>query len=320
VFVGILVGRYGCEDASGYSATHLEFIAAENNNPDKMLIFIEAGLEKPAGRAKLKLPRTYNKLLNDLTGSLRRGRMIKFFKSWEELAEQIVNQIAAYCANTLHSASHGPSRRLSRSPWELMTFTERAAAMRKQFKEMSLGFKIEQGKVVQTLKQDFGKGDRYRYRLGMRTSDTKRSVPVLFSVCPDRFSYPDAARHVGYPFRTRTDEWADRAGPLDIILLFRGITDTQIRRHLGNPDIEIVRERWGYFAVDPEQAIQVAYLTECDAPPQVGRRVRDFLGWLSDSGQWRRLADRAKSRGAILRAEHPSFKRNGRPGKKMRGV
>lgn len=323
LFIGILVGRYGFEDASDFSATHLEFNAAEEQRREKMLIFIEKRLRDPKARRKDGLPTQYEHLLNRLTKTLRRGRIVKLFETWEELSDQIIQQIAAYCAKAISAAAgHGPARAGSKSDeeskWELMTFTDRAAAMRKAFKDLSRytpdGLKItdEASRTEQTLKQVSGKGDRYRYLLTMRTGDAEYAVPVLFSVCPDRFSYPDAARYVGYPFRTRTDDWNDAAGPLDIILLFRGITDAQIRRHLGNPDMEITREGWGFFAIDPELAIQAAYLTRCDSPHDVERQVREFLGWLYASRQWRRLYERAMARGAILRASHPSFIRNSR--------
>ena len=323
LFVGILVGRYGFQDESGFSATHLEFNAAEEQNREKMLVFIEKRLRDPKARRGEGLPAQYEHLLNRLTKTLRKGRIVKLFETWEELSDQIVQQIAGYCAKALCAAAgNAPARAVSKSEgeskWELMTFTDRAAAMRKAFKDLSRhtpeGLKItdEGGRAGQTLRQVSGKGDRYRYLLTMRTGDAEYSVPVLFSVCPDRFSYPEAARYVGYPFRTRTDDWDDAAGPLDIILLFRGITDAQIRRHLGNPDVEITREDWGFFAADPEQAIQAAYLTRCDSPEDIERQVREFLGWLYASRRWRRLYERAMARGAILRAGRAPFVRAGR--------
>jgi len=136
------------------------------------------------------------------------------------------------------------------------------------------------------------------------------ALPVILSACPDRFSYPDAAAYVGYPFRTRVQSWDNSLGPLDIILFFRTITDAQIRRHLGNPDIHVTKEEWGYFAADPERYIQVAYLLNCTSSRDLERKLRRFLTWLDEYEQVGNLINRARIRGRILQAENEARRIN----------
>jgi hypothetical protein len=98
--------------------------------------------------------------------------------------------------------------------------------------------------------------------------------------------------------------WNDSLGPLDIILFFRTITDSQIRQHLGNPDIHVTREGWSYFAADPERYIQAGYLLNCTSSRDLERKVRQFLTWLEEYEQVGNLITRAKVRGRILGAEN----------------
>jgi hypothetical protein len=107
----------------------------------------------------------------------------------------------------------------------------------------------------------------------------------------------------------RVEDWAEEMGPLDIILLYHNITDLQIRRHLGNPDIHVSKESWGYFAVDPERFIQSVYLTHCASPHRLDRQLRRFLVWLDDTDQAEMLIKRVEARGHLLKARPPSRER-----------
>ena len=141
------------------------------------------------------------------------------------------------------------------------------------------------------------------YLLRFRSSGRAYKIPVLFSACPDRFSYSDAARYVGYPFRSCVDDWSETYGPLHIVAVAKSITDTQVRRHLGNPDIHVSNEGWGFFAADPERFIQTGYLTRCMSPRRLIFRVREFFTWLDIYEQIDQLIERAKVRGRILKAK-----------------
>jgi hypothetical protein len=124
----------------------------------------------------------------------------------------------------------------------------------------------------------------------------------MVSACPDRYSYPEAAKYVGYPFRTEVEGWSNELGPLHVVFVNKTITDTQVRRHLGNPDIHVSKEDWGFFAADPERFIQIAYLTKCTDSHEIMQRNLDFMSWLDEYDQVRDLVTRARVQGNILQA------------------
>jgi len=104
------------------------------------------------------------------------------------------------------------------------------------------------------------------------------------------------------------ETWSETSGPLHTVLVYRTITDTQIRRHLGNPDIHVSKEDWGFFAADPERFIQVAYLTRCTDSHEIMQRSRDFMAWLDEYEQVEELVQRSRIRGQILKARARSLK------------
>ena len=132
--------------------------------------------------------------------------------------------------------------------------------------------------------------------------DRNYSVPLVITARPDRFSYPDASKFVGYPFREETLQESAKYGPVHLVALYKTITDNQIRKHVGNPDIRIMEEAWGFFAADPERAIQIAYVTNVTSPSAIDERVGDFLAWLREFDQEGMLLERSKVRKGILKS------------------
>lgn len=312
IFIGILVDEYGFIDQSGLSATHIEFDAAYQDSPEKMLIFIQGTLKDSKSEIYKKLPLAYRNLLSDLQ-AYRGGKIVNFFQSWEELPDLILKAIDRYCADTLRAIRRMPAYASDKSDeetnWEQMTFRERYEKMLKTFRDNASGISLQSSEIDE-LSHDPKDHDSQRYLLTIHQGKKDYRLPIILSACPDRFSYPDAAGYVGYPFRTRVESWDYPMGPLDIILFFRTITDSQIRRHLGNPDIHVTREGWGYFAADPERYIQAAYLLNCTSSRDLERKVRQFLTWLDEYEQVGNLIARATVRGRILQAENEARRDN----------
>lgn len=306
VFIGILVDSYGFRDKSGLSATLVELEAAYHDSPEKMLIFVQKTLEDTGTAEYKKLPAPYRKCLADLR-DYRGGKLVKWFENWEELPELVLNALNQYCASTLSAIRRMPPYASDKSEeeaaWEQMTFSERHEEMLRTFGEHAWKIRLRNSDIGRLSREPKGEDD-HRYRLALRQGRTKYHLPLILSACPDRFAHPDAAGYVGYPFRTRVEGWTNRLGPLDIILFFRSVNDAQVRRHLGNPDIHVTREDWGFFAADPERYIQAAYLVNCTCSRELERKVRQFLTWLDEYGQVNNLIARAKVRGRILRAEN----------------
>lgn len=301
LFLAILVDAYGYQDTSGISASQIELEAALADSREKMLVFVQETLRDPA--VLERQPDVYRQLLEGLL-DYRQGKIVNWFSSEADLVASVLRSIELYCAETLRNIRRFPSYASSKTreetEWELMTFTERHERMMEALRSGAADLELAGGAVRSLRFRSEGDGfDLYELEVD---AGEARQVPVMASACPDRFSYPDAARYVGYPFRTAMDGWKETMGPLHLISVFRTVTDTQIRRHLGNPDIHVSREGWGFFAADPERFIQVAYLASCTSRQRLLIRVRQLLAWLSDYGQVPALVDRAETRGKILRA------------------
>jgi hypothetical protein len=306
VFIGILVDDYGFLDQTGLSATQIEFEAALQASPEKMLIFIQQSLQDSNGQAFKKMPAHYQKLISDLQ-TYKDGKIVNFFGNWDELSDLILNSLIVYCADTIRAIRRMPAYASNKSTeetsWEQMTFRERHEVMLESFKEGCPGFSLP-SRAIDKVSHDEQVLDPQRYLIAIRLGRSETLLPVVLSACPDRFSYPDAAGYVGYPFRTRVESWNNELGPLDVILFFRTATDSQIRRHLGNPDIRVTKEDWGYFACDPERYIQAAYLLNCRTSRGLENRVLQFLSWLVEYEQLETLISWAKVRGLVLEAEN----------------
>jgi hypothetical protein len=302
LFIGILVDNYGYVEKTGISATQVEFDAAMEDSREKMLVFMQNTLKDPIALAKQ--PDAYQGLISSLK-DYRGGKIINWFGSEKELLKLILDSVELYCAATLQAIRKFPAyasdKTRKETEWEMMTFTERHEAMMETFRKEAEEIELMDTRI---LGLSFKSDEKSAHQYLLRFRSTKRSIniPVLFSACPDRFSYADAVRYVGYPFRSCVEGWTDTYGPLHIIAVARSITDTQVRRHLGNPDIHVSREGWGFFAADPERFIQVGYLTQCLSPRRLIRRVREFFTWLDIYEQVDQLVDRAKVRGRILKA------------------
>jgi len=304
IFIGILVDNPGYKDKSGMSATQIEFLAAQKD-AEKMLVFLHESLKDPTALEELeKKHPQYRTLVKDVQDYVS-GNIVHWFKGLDDLEAAILDALTLYTAQTLRAIRRFPAyaseRPKEEAEWELMTFTERHQAMQTAFRavppHLALG-----SRLIQEFKHAPRDHDPDAYALRLRLDGAEVELPVLFSACPDRFGFPDAARYVGYPFRTRVERWGKPLGPLDMILVFRTATDSQIRRHLGNPDIHVCHEPWGFFAADPERYIQVAYLNRCSSSQKLETQVARFLSWLEQYDQIRLLVERAQVRGRILSA------------------
>jgi len=204
-----------------------------------------------------------------------------------------------YCSRrTYPSRTSGKSK--EQVEWELQTFTERHGAIHEAFKRVAVGIK-EVGRV-QSMGYAASKLEHAFYDLSVGHANSATvSIPTIVSVCPDRFSFAEAARFVGYPFRTMTQGWNRQLGPLHVTCVYRTITDAQIRKHLGNPDIRVAKESWGFFARDPERSIQGLYLIKCSDETTLRIRLHDALEWLTATSL-DEVVKTAQARGRILAA------------------
>jgi hypothetical protein len=306
IFVGVLVNVGGFSAQNGLTATHQEFAEAADHTRAKMLVFVEEDLT--TDKRSKDLNKEYEDLVDEWL-SFEDGKVVGFFATGQQLVEQILGGLDALTAKTVSWHAQRFRQKVqseTEAEWELMTFTERHERVKSALNNHAEEDRIRVAGPHNTMRlhrvnddtADPGTPDRYMLSFTERGTD----LPVIVTACPDRFSYPDASRYVGYPFRTAVEVWDGELGPLHFVLVYRTVTDTQVRRHIGNPDIHVSKQDWGFFASDPERFIQIVYLTHCNDPDEVGIHVRDFLVWLDRYKQVDPLLARAATRGEILRA------------------
>jgi hypothetical protein len=293
LMIGIFVDQAGYKDTAGLHATESELIAALDESWDKVIFFAQKNLVDTLQAQ----PKGYADLIQQVM-NYKEGKNVAVFKTKGELLQKVLDAVAAHAASALRRY---PSRTSGKSDerlaWELMTFTERHGEIHTALRHVAE--RVKDIGDIESMSFDATKDMHAVYRLTVR-SGKRKAMPVIVSVCPDRFSFAEAARFVGYPFRTLTDGWKGDIGPLHIVCIYRSITDAQIRRHLGNPDIRVVKERWGYFARDPERFIQSLYLTNCDDETSLRERLRESLDWIAS--ELKEVLASAEARGRILTA------------------
>lgn len=100
---------------------------------------------------------------------------------------------------------------------------------------------------------------------------------------PDSFSIPESRKFAAYVF---DDEVSKRGikemGQLHFIAAFGGVTETQIRRHLGNFEAaEVFKASWEFFGMEPSTGIQAVYLPYCTNSLAMQANMSAALEWLA---------------------------------------
>jgi len=137
---------------------------------------------------------------------------------------------------------------------------------------------------------------------------------------PDSFGIPEARKYCGYPFREDGIHLAEARGsraigPVHLVAAYKRVTEGQIRAHIGNPDISIIRTPFGYFCQDRSQAIQVGYLVEIDDSSRARQRANDLLEWLVGDPVFAGIRDLAVRR-SVMSRPGPVGERSARPDKR----
>jgi hypothetical protein len=124
--------------------------------------------------------------------------------------------------------------------------------------------------------------------------------PVRVYSVPDAFSIAEARKFAAYIFDEEAEEHRrGQLGWLPIVCCFRGITDSQIRRHLGNIEAtEIYPGPWGFYASEPISGRQCLYLIRCDNSLRMESSLSRAITWLVSRHDV--IASLAKRRKQIL--------------------
>jgi hypothetical protein len=101
---------------------------------------------------------------------------------------------------------------------------------------------------------------------------------------PDNFSIPESKKFAAYIFDDEVSTDASEArGRLHVVAAFGGITDLQVRRHLGNFEAaEVYFDSWGLYACVPGSGTQCVYLPQCVNSLVMQSKLSGAISWLNE--------------------------------------
>jgi hypothetical protein len=291
VFICLCTGDPGAQDAENpLGICHQELQAAINDSPDKVVL-----IRLRDADAQLAKHREFRILVEDFQRTHR--KWISFARTDDELVDGAV--AAAYGAVRRMGARALAQWRRSRSysgsrfRWASKTYSERTTEIASILVEQ---FTRASGVV----RRPFALWQPALLQLPLGTT----TLLVSVSAVPDGFGVADARKYAGYPFR---DDDQHRAaahgawtGPLHVVGVYKSITESQMRSHLGNADIAIFKTEFGYLAQDRSQAIQVAYLWDCSEEDAAVEAAALFLRWLTDADASTQISELGDRRRAML--------------------
>jgi len=125
--------------------------------------------------------------------------------------------------------------------------------------------------------------------------------PIALHCVPDNFSIPESKKFAAYIFDDEVSASnADGTGLLHIVAAFGGVTDLQIRRHLGNFEAaEVYSAPWGFYATVPSSGMQCVYLPRCVNSLTMQSRLSEAISWLVERAE--EIGELAVRRGQILK-------------------
>ncbi len=125
---------------------------------------------------------------------------------------------------------------------------------------------------------------------------------------PDSYSVSEARELVGKPF---VEDYKlldksplngqNRLGPLNLIAVHKGMTESNARGFLGHPNVILVAAPFGFYVADRIDHAQVLFLTECRDQTSTAHAVQRCLDWLNQSGESNNVIERARKRKRIIR-------------------
>jgi hypothetical protein len=124
--------------------------------------------------------------------------------------------------------------------------------------------------------------------------------PVELHCVPDSFSIPESKKFAAYIFDDEAGAGVtEGAAKVHIVAAFGGITDLQVRRHLGNFEAaEVYSDSWGFYAAVPASGMQCVYLPKCVNSHVMQSKLSGAISWLNERA--REISDLARRRSQIL--------------------
>lgn len=114
-----------------------------------------------------------------------------------------------------------------------------------------------------------------------------------------------AAREmVGQPFlqdhACMENQNPDFQGPIHLIGVHKGVTESQAIKQLGFPDAIVVTAPFGVYVADKVSKIQMIFLANCRDDTTTRANVQRFLDWIGETGEIEFIRKRSASRRRIV--------------------
>ena len=140
--------------------------------------------------------------------------------------------------------------------------------------------------------------------IGVFVPIKKKSVLILCHGIPDSMGVAAAREMVGQSFihdyRYEHLLGEKYVGPIHLIACHGRVTETQVRKLIGFPDVIIVSPPFGIYAADHIHKSQLVLITNCRDDTSTRNGVQRFFDWLEQSREDNSLIQRAEARSRII--------------------
>jgi hypothetical protein len=140
---------------------------------------------------------------------------------------------------------------------------------------------------------------------------TFSSIPGLdavikaFHAIPDNMSVADARNMIGRPFIEEHElirRRKEKMGVIHFVAIYGNTTETQVKNHVGYPNLTVIKGPFGYYLWEKNSHIQMFFLIKCINPQTIKTRLSQIMNWLNGSAELPKIVVRAKARFSILHA------------------
>lgn len=137
--------------------------------------------------------------------------------------------------------------------------------------------------------------------------DYKDVITVIESI-PEDMSTQEALKYTGRSFLTDQETISEKKnrkmkkGPIHFVGVFGNVTESQIKKLIGNPDITILKDDFGIYVWEPSLNIQMVFLSKCSTPEATTTKYELFKNWIEFTELTEVILKRAEARHLISNA------------------
>jgi hypothetical protein len=261
----LVIGIFGSQtgwrvpDQDPLTPTFREWRAALES-PLKFKVFVLKGA------LSVKMPPGLHDLVQDIT-NYKRGVIYQEFPDAVDLFTSVDRAVRDYVNKAVVRYAHDYAARQPTAEterWLMLPYRARVEEMRSALDREAQTLGVNQNLLT----------------LGSAVQ------PVELHCVPDNFSIPESKKFAAYIFDDEVSTDASEArGRLHVVAAFGGITDLQVRRHLGNFEAaEVYFDSWGLYACVPGSGTQCVYLPQCVNSLVMQSKLSGAISWLNEHG------------------------------------